>query len=367
MKAHNWIIAFVLLLAGCAAPTGLQLQTTPITSRPDTEEEVLQQIPYALPRTVVKVEVTFREVRHIPGPYWEYADKYLGLKEVISRNSSRWSVWDVDISSHQETDPGQYYMMHVLEGNLDRDVLAPWISQGMIVSGNERIHESVKGDALYSTQVADFVRYEDLGVNNNFQERIETMYKTIVTDTSFVEVPVQRTVVEQKSTATRAREAADFLLELRTRRFEMLTGEYEVYPDGQAMGASIGKLDQIEASYLSLFTGKSITRQIRKTWFLVPESSHSESSYSLEMFSEILGIVPEGLGEGEELSVRISPVGTTLPLDGAGVADFSKLLPNTLVYRLPDVTSLKVMLGSKELASHRISIFQAGSLLTVPL
>ena len=78
------------------------------------------------------------------------------------------------------------------------------------------------------------ISYVDLGVYPNYEERSETMYKTLVTDTSFVRVPVQRTVVEQKSFAMKAEEAADFLLELRARRFEMLTGEYEVYPDGVA-------------------------------------------------------------------------------------------------------------------------------------
>ncbi len=33
----------------------------------------------------------------------------------------------------------------------------------------------------------------DLGIDSNFEERTSTMYKTIVTDTGFVEVPVNRT------------------------------------------------------------------------------------------------------------------------------------------------------------------------------
>ena len=66
------------------------------------------------------------------------------------------------------------------------------------------------------------------------------MYKTLVTDTSFVEVPVNRTITEQKSPAMKAEEAADFLLELRTRRFELLTGEYESYPQGEAMAGYPG-------------------------------------------------------------------------------------------------------------------------------
>lgn len=364
MKKGLSYIFSALLLAGCAATEELQLKVTPFGEEPD---EVQKQFFYALPKTVIKVEVSFREVKNIPGPYWEYADKYLGLKEVIKKKSSEWSIWDVNISSHNELDPAHYYSVNILEGEAGMGLLDPLLQQGMVVRGNEIINESVKGDGLYSTEAADFVRYEDLGISNNFQERIETMYKTIVTDTSFVEVPVQRTVVEQKSASTKAREAADFLLELRTRRFEMLTGEYEVYPDGEAMAASIGKLDRIEASYLSLFTGKSITRQIRKTWFIIPIDGAESTDYPLEMFSEFLGLVPAELGEGDVLKVQIEPQGRTAPLDDMILSDSIVVPDNTLIYRMPDVTALKVMLGDRVLATHRISVFQSGSLVNTPL
>jgi hypothetical protein len=362
MKKLIYFAAFTALLAGCSTTQPVLLRVTPLGQEP---AKVQDQYLYALPQTVLKVEVTVREERTIPGPYWEYAEKYLGLKDVVTKNSSRWSIWDVAIGQHLELDPQQFYSLNILEGEFDGDALLPFLEQGVILNGTETIQESVKGNGLQSTSRDNFVRYEDLGVNDNFEERTETMYKTIVTDTAFVEVPVQRTVVEQKSSATKAREAADFLLELRTRRFEMLTGEYEVYPDGVAMGAAIQKLDQMEASYLSLFTGKTITRVMKRTWFLVPDNGSSPSTYPLDYFSDKLGFIPSELREGKPLDVVISPMGKTLRV--AGYFSAATAPNNTLLYRIPDLAELKVMLGDEALSTHRISIYQSGHLVTAPL
>ena len=245
MKKIIVYIAAVVLIAGCASTSEMKVQVTPLGQEP---KDVQDQYLYALPQTVLKVEVTLREVRSVPGPYWEYAEKYLGLKEVVKKKSSNWSIWDVAIAQHLELDPEHYYSLNVLEGDFDGTAMLPFLEQGIVLKGTETINEVLKGNGLQSTSRDNFVRYDDLGVSNNFEERTETMYKTIVTDTAFVEVPVQRTVVEQKSSSTKAKEAANFLLDLRTRRFEMLTGEFEVFPDGEAMGASIQKLDLMEAS-----------------------------------------------------------------------------------------------------------------------
>jgi len=362
MKKLIYYMAMLALLAGCASTEPIEIRVTPLGQEPLKAKE---KIVYVLPQTVLKVEVTFQEVRSVPGPYWEYAEKYLGLKEVVKTHSSHWNIWDVAIGQHEELDPQHFYSLNVLDGTFDGKLLDPFLEQGVLMTGTEAIHESIKGNGLQSTSRDNFVRYVDLGVSNNFEERTETMYKTIVTDTAFVEVPVQRTVVEQKSAATKAREAADFLLELRTRRFEMLTGEYEVYPDGEAMGASIQKLDQMEASYLSLFTGKTITRILKRTWFIVPNSGVDPSSYPLDIFSTTLGFVPAELNEGQRLEVSIRPLGKTIKIGGYFSA--ASVPNNALLFRIPDLAELKVMLGDQALSTHRISIYQSGHLLTRPI
>ncbi|MEN8156987.1 MAG: DUF4831 family protein [Bacteroidota bacterium] len=351
-------------MAGCFLPSEMQLQVAPMGEEvPETTSRYM----YALPQTVLKVEVTYQEMRHVPGPFREYAEKYLGIKEVINKNFSRWQILDVEVSPHREMDPAMVFMVNVLEGEFNNAIMDPFLEKGIIMNGSELVQEEVKSPALGSNVIRDYVRYKDLGIESNFAERTETMYKTIVTDTSFVEVPVDRTIMEQKSPAMKAKEAAGFLLELRTRRLELLTGGYDGFPQGEAMAATLDKLDELEASYLSLFTGKTLGKTATIAWFIVPESGRSGSSYKLGLFSEMLGFVPEDLQEGEPLKVIIEPLGKTGSMGAYYSGTTDEPVNNELWYRLPDVVELKVTWRNEELSKQRISVYQSGALISSPV
>lgn len=363
-KMRNRVIlsALAAVLAGCV--TSDRIQVTPLGIEP---EKAGKKYFYALPQTVLKIEVTCQEVRRVPGPYREYAEKLLGIKEVIREPSSRWDILMVKVSHHLEVDPEHLYTLNLLEGEFREDALKKFREKGVLLDGTELIQESLDGPGLISNIKSDYPRYVDLGVEESFEERTETMYKTLVTDTSYVRVPVDRTIVEQKTIAKKAEEAADFILLLRSSRFEMLTGQYEVYPEGEAMAAAIDRLDRLEESYLSLFTGKNLRTVEKRAYFVVPEQGSSPTDYRLGMFSGQLGFVPEALMEGKPLEVRIIPEGKT-----AGIENIYSRLPeensyNLLFYRLPDVVDLKVVLGDQLLKEERISIFQAGAVLAQPL
>ena len=363
MRKSIIIAAIAALVAGCAAPAEMQVRVTPLG---EEVSESTQQGVYALPRTVLKVELTCEEMKSVPGPFREYADKYLGITEVINQNTSQWRICDVDISAHQEMDPQMVFQVHLLDGSMNSAPLEAMMEKGVIMDGTALIQEGIKTPALGVSVQKDYVQYRDLGIYSNFEERTETMYKTIVTDTSFLEVPVNRTITEQKSLTKKAEEAADFILELRTRRFELLTGEYEGYPQGEAMKAALDKLDDLEESYLSLFTGRTLVRQETRSWFLVPESGSSATSYPLAVFSEALGFVPRELNEGLPLQISMEPMGITRNLDAYFSNQVTGEQSNVFYYRIPDLVNLKLMLGEEELAEQRISLYQAGSLISTP-
>jgi hypothetical protein len=122
----------------------------------------------------------------------------------------------------------------------------------------------------------------------------------------------------------------------------------------------------LEAAYLSLFTGKTISRTKTRSWFITPEAGSSPSSYRLGMFSEQLGFVPPDLLEGAPISVEIEPTGVVS--DAAGqFGPSTQPLENVLIYRLPDVVVLKVNWGDVELYEQRLSLYQAGSTVTYPV
>jgi len=362
MRNTVCLLAMVMAISGCATST--RIRVMPLGMEPEVEGK---KYFYALPRTVLKVEVTCLEEKQVPGPYWEYADKLLGIKEVIRQPSAGWEILDVHISGHSEADPGHLYTIHLFEGALRQEALQRFMEKGVLLDGTEMVEESIGGPGLASGWEGDHSGYVDLGVEGNFEVRKETMYKTLVTDTSFVSVPVDRTIVEQKTVIRKAEEAAEFILQIRTSRFEMLTGLYEAFPQGEAMSAAIDRIDRLEESYLSLFTGKNLRKVHRRSYFLVPESGSSPTEYRLGMFSGQLGFVPEGLMEGLPLIIRMAPQGKGAVSETAFSPSPVVYDDNLLYYRLPDVVELKVELGDQLLKEERISIFQAGRSVTYPL
>jgi hypothetical protein len=263
-------------------------------------------------------------------------------------------------------DPGQVYSLNLLEGNFSKTLLEQFMEKGVIVDGTELI-QSELAVPRGSDPGSDHLRFVDLGIYSNFEERSETMYKTLVTDTSFVRVPVERTIVEQKSPTMKASEAADFILDLRTRRLDVLTGEYEVFPQGEAMETALSKLDQLEESYLSLFVGRSFSRMAKKAYFIVPEPGSAPSRYRLDLFSGRLGFVPAELLEGDPLEVTIAPTGQTRFLGRSREELMRGDQINQLYYRLPEIVELKVILGGEVLFSERTSIYQSGALVKTPI
>jgi hypothetical protein len=364
MKNFIIVTAIAALMTGCFAPKDLQVRVAPMG---EEIPETLEQHIYILPQTVLKVEVVYQEVQSVPGPFWEYAEKYLGIAEVIRKRTSQWQIQDVNITTHTELDPAMVFQVNVLEGEFSDTDLEPLMEKGIILDGTGQVREEIKGPSLGAGVSKDYLRYEDLGIDSNFEERTETMYKTIVTDTSFVRVPVDRIITEKKSPAMKAGEAAEFILELRTRRFELLTGEYAGIPQGEAMSAALAKLDELEASYISLFTGKNLCRTERKAWFIVPETGTGSSDYPLGMFSEQFGFVLEELKEGIPLLVHMEPLGKTRDMGAYYAGKTGEAGNNKIFYRLPDVVELNVRLGNTELCKQRISVYQSGALINTPI
>ncbi len=190
------ISALAVLLAACSTPTAMQVIVAPLGEPVDESSELGI---YVLPQTVLKVELIFQETKSVPGPFREYAEKYLGIKEVIKQNSSRWQIHDMKLTSHEEVDPQMAFQLHLMEGDFSSTGYAKMMEKGVIMDGTDRVMEGIKGPAMGVSVKEDYLQFKDLGIDSNFEEKSSTMYKTIVTDTGFVDVPVNRTITEQKS------------------------------------------------------------------------------------------------------------------------------------------------------------------------
>ena len=160
--------AAAVMLTGCFGPAALQLRVAPLGEEvPETIEQHL----YVLPQTVLKVEVAYQEVKHVPGPFRDYAERYLGVTEVIRSDFSRWQLLDVQVTSYKEPDPGMFYQVNVVEGEYDGKATDQLLERGIILDGTGMVQEGYRDPSLGAGSIRDYVRFEDLGIESNFEER----------------------------------------------------------------------------------------------------------------------------------------------------------------------------------------------------
>ena len=50
---------------------------------------------YSLPRTGIRILVEVSQEKFYHGPYYEYASKYLGIKNVASSDGEQWKITDL--------------------------------------------------------------------------------------------------------------------------------------------------------------------------------------------------------------------------------------------------------------------------------
>ncbi len=61
--------------------------------------------------TVFTIRIGMEREIEIPGPYAKYAEMLLGLENAIQAENESWRISSVSVSSHQEADPSEFYVI----------------------------------------------------------------------------------------------------------------------------------------------------------------------------------------------------------------------------------------------------------------
>ena len=119
------IISLCLLYTMCA----FAQETTKLTAGKHNEYGLI----YSLPKTIFDIEVTATQTIEKAGPYFQYAEKYLGVPVKITENKSFWKLDKVKINSYGEADKEQQYLVQFKSGS------APYMflnKEGLLLSVN---------------------------------------------------------------------------------------------------------------------------------------------------------------------------------------------------------------------------------------
>lgn len=301
-----------------------------------------QQSVYSLPKTSITFEVEAVVENFHAGPYAEFAKKYLGI-DARTEDESVCHITGVKMTPFMEADLSERF-------TAPEGVVLPLTSQGLVALPSESSASQVSW-RFPAMPKADF---QSRGVTSNFSVEVTNLYKTGADGET---VTVRQSLPVEKTLEKRASEAADMILKLRRTRVQIITGDTDMTYSGEAMGAAVQEMKEIEKEYLSLFIGytDSSTRNFRAE--VVPDASAAVQKYVVCRVSGTDGLVPADNLAGSPVILELVPEAASNDSSSSS----RKQKTPVVKYRIPAVCSARLYDGTRLLLEARIPVCQLGT------
>ncbi|MDR2038136.1 MAG: DUF4831 family protein [Bacteroidales bacterium] len=352
MKRYSFLAAVVLLMASCATTKN----ETTISPYKGSESSGHSALVYGLPQTRLYFEVELVKTIVKKGPYAEYASRMLGLQNVPMKDAESWQIGSIRINDKQEVDNAQLYTVSFIDypGNMDR--LLRFTKEGLLldVSG-----DNILASASYSGKGNEDMQFMSVATQPTVTEKVDTIYKTVLTDTAFVKIPVLQRKVLGKTAEEQAREAATQIFSIRQWRLDVLSGNTDYHPEGAALKLVLEAFDAQEEQLLSLFNGARVESRYVYTYSALPDKPSTTTS--LFYFSDRAGIVNKNTAGAKEVWYRVGEAGSSTSVNT------SKQASNIVYYRIPQVVEVSAGIDKNVLVSRQKTVYQFGNIVSFPL
>lgn len=313
---------------------------------------------YALPRTLLSVEVQSVQRQVVVGPYAQYAQKYLGITSAPQQNLTTWHVEQIAVRSSVESDPQMYFVVE--NGGVAMPHFEMLMASKLVVFPFDDNAKVLSSEIALPKPNASY--FADMSVDPFIVEEKTTYYSNVARDSGFVRVPVHRDIIVEKSLEDKARQAADFIFSLRKKRVEFLTADFDHTLDGVGLKTAMAEIERLEKAYLELFIGKEFVRVHQAQFEYVP--SGEEESAILFRFSQQKGVVAASDLSGSPFMIEIKPDAPALSVAiSVAVVKKNENEGQHLFYRIPSYALVKIGDGRTEMFNGRFKIFQANKLI----
>lgn len=323
---------------------------------------------FALPKTVLTITITLEKQIVKKGPYAEFAEKYIGIRNSPTKDFEKFLIKNIEISDHKIADTEQIFVIQYKNK-------LPWHSiiqqnDGVVLAINQtnvNIPDvSTKHYNFHFTNPSlEHIAYKELSQSSYFKEKIDTIYKQIKVDTNWVRIAVHKKSVDTLKLEDKAKEAAQHIFDIRSKLFDLLTGEMETLPQGEAAKTIVEYLKSEEQEYLSLFLGKTYTTTIHYDFEVIPEQNHNE--YLLAYFDPNKGIVRNPTKESKAIKINLNNYDSFKPYTIVQLQYQKAQMKNVFPYRMPILSKLSVKLDEEILFKKNIWIYQFGKMMEIPV
>lgn len=287
-------------------------------------------ITYSLPKTVIVVQIKAVKTIRLVGPYYQYTERYLGTRDVITKNSVQWSVQDVKIFTKAIPDEqNTFFIKPDPASSVSYVALTP---NGLLCGLN------VPSETLPVTA--------DLASPNT----------TVTPNLEFNNLILTEDLLQANSIARMAEVAAKQIYNLRDSRINLITGNMDKVPDGTALKEMLTQMDKSQNDLMELFVGKTVTVPTTVTYEIIP--AQEVNNEVLFRLSNENGVVSRTDLSGQPYYLNVKDVTTSKSSSGADRGG-----DNALFYRIPGKAMVTLNDPSGNvIAKASITIAQFGTL-----
>lgn len=289
-------------------------------------------ITYSLPKTTLVVDAEVTKTTCKAGPYYQYAEKYLGVKDAVTEDKVYYELGKLSLINKGVPDADNTYIVEFKGGTV-----APYAyltEDGLLCSIN----------AEYTPE----------------ESELETIHKSAKEPTKAHDASVlSEELLMAGSTARQAEVAAKQIYRIRESRMNILTGESDnLPPDGAAMKLVIQQLEEQEKALASLFVG-----------IITQETSHYEVSITpyddldrevLFRFSSRMGIVDADDLGGDPVYMNLKATDRAPALDAKEAEKKEKSMKG-IIYNIPGKANIEIVMNRKTLYKGEAQITQFGT------
>lgn len=288
-------------------------------------------VAYYLPKTAVDVIFDMNHIKEKPGPFMNYAARFLGISDVITTESDRWEIGEVTLDSHGVADETKHYQIAVNNKSTASNITIT--DDGVIVGVNLNDYSQRK---------------------NRNNTRKPSAPKSVEPDLSVL----GEDALVAGSIPKMAEMAAKQIYRIRENRADLLSGESEHTPDGAALKRMLEELDKREQALVALFTGRRVVEFTTIVHTLVPQQEMENQVVC--RFSTV-----EGLVGADDMSG--SPIYITLKQQQNNTQQTKKATRVCgLYYNVPAKVSVVVTDGNEELVRSSFDVAQFGTVNYLP-
>lgn len=287
---------------------------------------------YYMPKTLLAFEVNYVETTRTQGPFYQYAERYLGAKDVVTEDETVFELSSVAIHTKTIADKERAFTFNPSRSQQADLTLN---KQGLLVAYNAEAPEEGTKNTSFSSK----------GRSSKDKKQAEDNL------TPFTEEMLLAT-----SKAKMAESTAKQIYRLREARVNILAGDVDHLPaDGRAMELTLKELDEQEAKLVKLFTGTVETKHLHKLIYVEPTEDESRL---LLRFSRFAGPVETDNLSGEPIKVELRVM--KQELKPAGEKEKAPALSD-IYYNLPGEVDVKVTDATgKMLAEKTLPVAQFG-------